>query len=53
MSTSVLERPFGLDLMVPAGEVVNGAPQMASGYTTTYVTHPNGGRTQKKDDPED
>jgi len=53
MTTSVLERPFGIELMTPAGEIVNGVPQMATGYTTTYVRHENGGSTQKKDDDED
>lgn len=53
MTTSVLERPFGIDLMTPAGEVINGMPEMKTGYTTTYEEHPNGGKTQKKDDDED
>ncbi len=45
--------PFGLDLMVPVGELVNLPTAGKTGYTTTYVNNPNGGKDQKKDDDED
>jgi hypothetical protein len=55
MSTSLLECPFGIDLMVPAGEVVNGPAEMATktGYTTTYEFNPSAAKSQKKDDESD
>ncbi len=55
MTTSVLTRPFGVDRMIPAGEVVNGVPTMATQteYTTTYVRDVHAARTQVKDDEHD
>jgi|GEM_PF-6788814 len=53
MTTSTLERPFGVELMTPASEVVNGVPEMKTGYTTTYEFAPQMGKSQKKDDDED
>lgn len=59
MTTATLERPFGVDLMTPVGEMVNAPantpalPEMKTGYTTTYEFMPGMAKDQKKDDDED